>query len=1157
MDLEDFLVSYPSQDQSRFQEKISAKKEFNELASRATEEVPERGQYFNHQILIRRFMEHYDRQMILHETGTGKSFLIGAVGEHFRKLRQMEEPRTNIKGVIIIVKGAVQKSDIKRMLLMDSTGGYYYNKSIDEATTESSRKNRISRALGEWYHVYTSGEIVSEVEKLGRDELISKFSDYLIIYDEAHGIRLKQASLTGTKVYHRKKGESRETMKKVEKYYKLMRLFHEPLRSKYMLLTATPMVDSVEEVFPLLNLILPEGQEVNGKDLIEMDLEDVEQLLRGMVSYVRSARTGVIKELVVRGGPDDEDPTYYELTMSNFQTEVYEKIFEEEFSSSERGQAFYVNIRNADQFVFPDGSYGGSYAGSRRGKKELFGFPKYVRRTEERKRLTKSGKKGGSKSKKGYHYQLTDQFKRLLGRDLDDLREYSAIFHHAIKSIRDHPGIHVFHSPFVEGSGLVLFGLLLEHYLGYQRLQIDQRIIKKNSQQYQDSFKKRKRYAVLTHYFNSGETASIIEAMNNPANLHGEYIKVFLFSDIGSEGISINNALYFGMLAPRWNPGTIHQAESRIYRATSHLDLQKDGQEIVVKQYNYAAIPNSDQADSIDLIMYKYSKEKDYEIRDFFRKMKQVAIDCQIHRNRNIPVPEQERDLYYYNEETGERRLFHEDEIRDCDYQECNYQCYDPGPATTDYSTYRIYYIKEITEKILPLVREYFTFNSHGGPLQIKNYLDARGKGDNVTEEEIEITLYNTMIYRVQLRDRLGFPVYLRNAGNLFFIFSSFPFGSSIRSDIALQNYSEHFLFFLPQTFAEFSQEMVGLTKEDETEQVEQSGDVREYLVKRVNNIYFLESITEEAIIRNLRSIQATGQSVTGNWGQIVRRAVEGNVYFVIDGYPSNLVENYRHRMPGEVQRFGSGAIIKNEPVIKLLPLQFKGTRWKWTADLSKDPRPVPRLKYLPGGQKNLSRARTEGEISLKGKIELPYLLDNENIKKVHILSLPAAYHPSRPADHFKLQGSSIKILVETHNQDEELRWVSLANPHLIAFQTIVQFLIKIKIKRMTLLNNSKVYGILGSRPDGEDQFHIAEESEGLVDGRKAKSGTVCKSAMVNKTLDNMPNNLVRQYHKRKSGDKCYNLQKVLQENNLILKRGITWQDQPSIGTRRTSGTRR
>lgn len=71
--LNDLLVQYPSIKENNFQTLISAKKEFNELTSGINEPKPAKGEPYEHQLLFKRYMSHYNDMLILDQAGTGKT----------------------------------------------------------------------------------------------------------------------------------------------------------------------------------------------------------------------------------------------------------------------------------------------------------------------------------------------------------------------------------------------------------------------------------------------------------------------------------------------------------------------------------------------------------------------------------------------------------------------------------------------------------------------------------------------------------------------------------------------------------------------------------------------------------------------------------------------------------------------------------------------------------------------------------------------------------------------------------------------------------------------------------------------------------------------------------------------------------------------------
>ena len=84
LQLDDLVYSYPSVDDPDFQDLISKKWEFAELASSVTEQTPERGTLYKHQELVKRFMLFYDRLLVNHRTGTGKSCAAFGVSEELK-----------------------------------------------------------------------------------------------------------------------------------------------------------------------------------------------------------------------------------------------------------------------------------------------------------------------------------------------------------------------------------------------------------------------------------------------------------------------------------------------------------------------------------------------------------------------------------------------------------------------------------------------------------------------------------------------------------------------------------------------------------------------------------------------------------------------------------------------------------------------------------------------------------------------------------------------------------------------------------------------------------------------------------------------------------------------------------------------------------------
>ena len=117
-----------------------------------------------------------------------------------------------------------------------------------------------------------------------------------------------------------------------------------------------------------------------------------------------------------------------------------------------------------------------------------------------------------------------------------------------------------------------------------------------------------------------------------------------------------------------------------------------DNAEIKVFRHCAIADDNYETEPSTDLLLYNMSIEKDIKVQFVERVLKEVALDCELTKFRNIRPTDM-------------------DGTRDCNYSDCNYTCYSdisPAPRQMDDSTSNnIYYydIKTIIRKqIIPLL---------------------------------------------------------------------------------------------------------------------------------------------------------------------------------------------------------------------------------------------------------------------------------------------------------------------------------------------------------------------------------------------------------------------------------------------------------------------
>ena len=712
MNIEDFLPKYPNIHESKykelnsydnFYESIFKKKEFYENKLDGNEKFPkEKGQYTKYQKTLINYMSSYspyDKVLIIHDPGLGKTCsVIGAI----EKIKQ----ETNIYNrALIFAKGEILLENFKKELVYSCTDGRYYPDNYKDLT-EMEIIRRINKKTN-FYDFKTFAKFAKKLKNTRDQLIIDNYSNKIIVIDEVHNLRI-----------HHEKEEA------LEIYQQFHRFLHLVKNCKIMLLSGTPFKDSIEEVPSIANLLLNMDEQLpTGNNFKEQYTEkkgnvytikeekkrEIKEKLKGKISFLRENQSSDIEKKFI--GEEEKkfgglnhlvvNPVY----MSEFQSENYFKALEND-SSGNKG--IFNSSKEATLFIFPDGSYGSE------------GFSKYIEKNEK-------------------NYKLKDELKnKLKGKNdvetLKNIGNYSAIYASTIKNILDTDGNCFVYSSVVNGSGCILFGLLLELF-GFSKSK------GKESQQ-------ALRYAILTNETGGKETFSAInKTFNSQENVSGKLIKVIIGSKVVSEGYSFFNVLFECILTPHWNYSEIAQALARGIRMGSHSKYIEKYKKIpIVKISQPVSIPiKTDKIfklgkyNSLDLYMYKISEDKDISIRGVLRLLMESAFDCGLNYMRN-----KTKNL--------------KDNSRECDYTTCDYKCDNIDmkyikegldDSEIDYSTYFLYYsnpkISQIKKKIELLFRENPKLeNSEIQKILLKNF----------NQEEIDISL--ELIKRITEQDENG-----------------------------------------------------------------------------------------------------------------------------------------------------------------------------------------------------------------------------------------------------------------------------------------------------------------------------------------------------------------------------------------------------------------
>lgn len=880
--LDDFVYSYPDVDDPRFQTLISAKEEFRELSTLPREPTPKRGEFFKHQKMIHRYMLMYDKLLLTHRTGTGKSCAIGGTSEFFKEAlihatadifsRYILPQRTSIKKAVILVRGKVLIEEFKREIICKcSQPGVYDTEAIRKAENVTALRGAVTREINKFYEITTYGAFAKKIYQSGftDDEALKReYSGTLFIIDEVHNIIVDTDKPGKGNSVGKRKGKGDKSGKKIT-YDTLHRLFHAVDRSKIILASATPMVNSPEEIVSIMNLLLPlnrqmpfpaptqEIEKINSDGVIELietslteeggydytspQLEDLEPYFRGLISYVREFDTstvvhtiGKLINSIIKIGKREysSQQTIFASPMSNTNDGMLFGPDGQPFL----GQEYYYNLATAEgsdekdvahkreqqaaTFVFPDGSFD-----------KANGFNKYVEtkfRPSQRKikgeiRDVVAGYQPSPELAKWLypqapvpnplpnetpeqtayrHYQETKELR------LHYIGMLSTKFAEVIRLIDDpkNDGKSSFcYTPFVEAGGGSLLAMCFEA-LGYEIFDITAPVFGKESgsgsgkisfcpavRDNYDEFTipvdrpsripKRKRIALFTGKTPDNLKTNTLETFNSPENRHGDYIKVLIVSRVGREGINTANVQSIHIVGPEWNQASIYQAISRVIRATSHLNLlaekrqqmalegrNPDDAVIDINLYQHAAVTS--KGTSNDIYMYLTVEKKDIEIKGVERIMKQTAIDCHLHRARNIR-PDVDQDYTPM-----------------CDYDVCDYKCSQPAPDFVEYDSYDVLYSEPIINSLVTELKELFR-----GTFLI-SLVELYGIFSDIRRKFVDMAVEKIATQKIKLVDRFGNTCYCREDHGTVFIQRDFPLVSTFnqQDDSSLSYYSKNLI---------------------------------------------------------------------------------------------------------------------------------------------------------------------------------------------------------------------------------------------------------------------------------------------------------------------------------------------------------------------------
>jgi hypothetical protein len=770
---------YPHLDDPDFALKIAKRKEFNDYqyddnlgegAVESIEDIEKQAaklcsadfELMPHQTFVKNFMSlqtPYNSLLLYHGLGTGKTCSAIGVSEEMRGYMKQIGLK---KSIMIIASPNVQDNfilqlfDERKLKLEDGIWtlntcvGNSLLKEInptDTKGTESDRESIISqiKSIIRQYYVFMgytqfanfineSVEIKGDIdysdadrERIKKQRIKNIFNSRLVIIDEVHNIRTTK--IDGT----RKPADL------------LMEVARNTDSMKLLLLSATPMYNSYEEIIWLTNLmnLNDKRKAIKTSDIFGSDGKFIpgkgEELLRkklnGYVSYVKGENpytfpfriypekdgSIVYPTIQMNDKPIESDKALQHIRLytngiGEYQASVYKmcienlhKRGEDEDKAFEEKESFGYSLLQkpleALNIVYPSDEY----------------VPTEEYTLEEETSLIQNmiGKTGLSnvmQTKPDFEYK-SDKYGRIFSPS--ELPKYSAKIAKFCEIVKKSEGIVLIYTQYIDG-GAVPIALALEE-IGFARYSSDKNaksLFKTPPVPYNPNTAQ-PRYVMITgdatYSPNNNED---LKYLNSDENIDGKLVKVVIISRAAGEGIDFKNIRQVHVLEPWYNMNRIEQIIGRGVRNLSHCKLEFAKRNVEI--FLHATLLGTTE-ESADMYVYRLAEQKAIAIGRVTRVLKEVAVDCLLNISQTNFTTKMLQDiiknvtvtLSLSSGGTKEYEIGDKPRTEICDYMDnCEIKCYPNAtpPATDEIKrdTYSIEFVEGNNTRIIQRIRDLF-----------------------------------------------------------------------------------------------------------------------------------------------------------------------------------------------------------------------------------------------------------------------------------------------------------------------------------------------------------------------------------------------------------------------------------------------------------------
>ena len=840
---------YPLITDDKFNEKLLSKSEFNyfkynipdyihnrNIMKILSDEVCNKSSgyiYKQVQLLVSQYISlntPYNGLLLYHGVGVGKTCTSLLVADNFK-----EYVRKNGKKIIILTKPAIQNSFRNEIFnyddFMDNIDKNMFKclsqEFIDDwktfkKTTDNSKYNTFLQdsIMDVYFEIYGYQEFVNKYKSKIKSStgkydpylINSLFSNTVLIIDEIHNLRDENDS-------------NDENIKESKDFINnIIENLKEPI--KLILLSATPMYDTFEEIEFIINLLLKNDKRPTlRKNIFDLYIKSINEnnisnkntyerhILKeskGYISYMKGNNPLIFPKILY----PENSIHLYSQNKSNFMTVLLNQM------KSPQKEIYSFYIKNSINELSKQ-----KYAN--------ITFPLKQEKTkiiEENLYTFNDLFSFNDKTKK---YFIKSNIKSITTDFLENIDKYSIKLHSLIQNITTQKlfGKIFIYSSYVDPNmgGGKLIALLLE-YLGYQR-----KVYHKNSLQINNYFddstieRKNKYYIRLDGQTPDSERNFYIDQYNNINNIDGDQIQIIIGSTNLFEGVSLLNLREIHILEPWYNKSRYEQIIGRGYRQCSHKNLPFEKRNITI--FNYVSILNFDnlskmsseqysmlidENSNIDVRKIQLANLKQDNIDKIEKLLKINSIDCLLNKNinnidyNNIPLQDYKDDLSIIE------MIDSKENIRLIKFKENNFDCIisDKLP-NNDFNTENIiinpkliqnikYYIKTIFNKDN---KHYFTISEIKDLIIKYNFSDCKESNkyicSHTNDNIIKLALQDMLINKDIFYNKFNIEGYLILNGK-YFMFNSlindkmnlpydtiqYPFKTKINNIINYHNYA-------------------------------------------------------------------------------------------------------------------------------------------------------------------------------------------------------------------------------------------------------------------------------------------------------------------------------------------------------------------------------